>query len=143
MTDGDVLEMGIGLFSTPYLHWACLDKRKLVSYENNPQYYRYFKSYNGELHEMKFVQDWDQADIEHPWDIAFVDHSPESRRKEDVKRLANFARYLVLHDTEPAREELYGYSEVFPLFKYRYDFVNPRSNTSILSNFNNLENLNI
>ena len=134
VTNGDVLEMGMGLYSTPFLHWACMDKRKLVSYENSPQYHRYFKSYATPLHEMHFVDNWDEADIERPWDIAFIDHSPEERRKEDVKRLANHAKYLVVHDTEPAHEEVYHYSEIFPLFKYRYDFENPRSNTSVLSN---------
>ena len=143
MTSSDVLEMGIGIYSTPYLHSACLDKRRLVSYENNPQYYKYFKSYSSPLHQIHLVDNWDKADIEKPWDIALIDHSPESRRKEDIKRLAGFAKYLVVHDSEPQHEDLYGYSQIFRLFKYRYDFVNPRANTSVLSNLVDLHNLKI
>src|SRR3990167_11435146 len=88
ITDGDVLEMGIGFYSTPYLHWACFEKRRLVSYENNPQYYRYNKgyTYGNPLHEMYLIDSWDQADIERPWDVALIDHSPEMRRQEEAKR---------------------------------------------------------
>lgn len=145
ITDGDVLEMGTGLFSTPYLHWACFEKRRLVSYENSAQYYRYNKgyTYNNLLHEIHLIDTWDEADIERPWDIALIDHSPEMRRKEDIKRLANFAKYIVVHDTQPATEHEYDYHEIYPLFKYRYDFTKHPANTSVLSNLVDLADLNI
>ena len=34
-TEGRVLELGAGLFSTPLLHWLCAEKgRKLYTYED-------------------------------------------------------------------------------------------------------------
>ena len=38
--DGDVLELGSGLYSTALLHWICLEqKRKLITYENDQRYF--------------------------------------------------------------------------------------------------------
>ena len=142
-TQGDVLEMGIGVYSTPYLHWACFEKRKLVSYENDKKYMRYFRRYKNNLHDLIFVENWEQANIEKPWDVAFIDHAPGIRRKEDIKRLANLAKYIVIHDTEPESENDYKYSEIYPLFKYRYVFKKNPTNTSVLSNFVNLSKLEI
>jgi hypothetical protein len=53
-TDGDVLELGLGVFSTPYLHYQCiLSKRKLVSYENCKPWMDFFTQrygYQDEYH---------------------------------------------------------------------------------------------
>ena len=143
ITDGDVLEMGMGLYSTPYLHWACFGKRKLVSFENDEKYIRYNSGFASDLHEIIFVEDWDKTDIEKPWDVALVDHSPGERRIIDIKRLANLAKYIVVHDTEPESEPKHHFSEIYPLFKYRYDFKKYPPRTSVLSNLINLKSLNI
>jgi preprotein translocase subunit YajC len=48
MTDGPILELGSGLFSTLFLHWACfLKKRKLVSYDNDEEFYKSISNFNG------------------------------------------------------------------------------------------------
>ena len=134
-TTGDVLEMGVGIGSTPYLHWSCLGKRRLVSYESDPHYFKFFKGYAGEGHEMYLVDNYDQADIEHEWEVAFIDHGPNARRIVDIKRVANYAKYIVVHDTAPKLDSHYNYSEIYPLFKYRIDFPVARTHVSILSNF--------
>ena len=39
ITTGDVLEIGTGIYSTPFLHWACFGKkRNILSIENNDKY---------------------------------------------------------------------------------------------------------
>lgn len=149
MTDGSMLELGTGLFSTPYLHWACYDKkRKLVSYENKKDFYDLF-IFNDErelgndysYHEMKFVENWDDIDISEHWSIALIDHNPGKRRKEEMKRLAKNADYIVVHDTDPRNDWYYKYSEYFSLFKYRYDTkIYPM--TSVFSNTKDLLCLN-
>ena len=41
-TTGDVLEMGMGIFSTPYLHYQCiLTNRRLTSYENDKSWLQF------------------------------------------------------------------------------------------------------
>jgi hypothetical protein len=79
------------------------------------------------------VSDWDKVDFLFPISIAFVDHSPGERRKEEVKRLVN-ADFVVLHDSENKKDSQYKFSTVSRLFKYRwkYDKVGPM--TSIWSN---------
>jgi hypothetical protein len=149
-TDGPVLELGMGLFSTPYLHWACIDKRrKLVSYENHKDFAELFimddkrevgNDYS--YHEVKVVEnnDWEHIDISGHWSVALVDHNPGPRRREEMKRLADSCDYVVVHDTDPKNDWYYKYSEYFPLFKYRYDTkVYPM--TTVLSNFIDLSTL--
>jgi len=145
ITDGNILELGSGIFSTPYLHWACLPtKRQLTSYDHSPQYSDYLKQYEDpEFHEVIHVDDYDDAMIEKHWDIAFFDHAPEARRKVDIARLANLAKYLVIHDSDPKTDGHYRYSEIYPLFKYRYDYTAVSPNTTILSNFVDLTDFHI
>jgi len=144
ITDGPVLELGMGLFSTPYLHWACYDKRrKLVSYENKKDFYESFifndrrEIVNGyDYHEVKFVEnsDWDKVDLSGHWSVVLIDHNPGPRRREEIKRLANNVDYIVVHDTDPKNNWYYKYEEYFPIFKHRWDSnIYPR--TTVLSNF--------
>ncbi len=143
MTTGDVLEIGMGLYSTPFLHWACFNKRKLVSYDNDAEYFNMNKQYEEGLHEVHFVDDWDSMDIEKPWDVVLVDHGPSERRIVDIKKLANLARFIVVHDTEGRSDHNYHFSTVFPSFKYKYTFTKSRPHTTILSNFVDVTNFEV
>ena len=135
MTTGPILELGVGLFSTPFLHWACHDsKRELVSYDHNEHYINLFKHFKTDFHKLLLAKDWDKIKIERNWEIAFVDHE-DARRYKEVKRLVNYAKYVIVHDTQPGSYKTHRYSEVFPLFKYRYDYKGASPNTTILSNF--------
>lgn len=149
LTDGPVLELGTGLFSTPYLHWACYPNRKLVSYENKKEFFNTWKyddkrevCNNYGYHSRFLVEnnDWDKIDISEHWGVAFIDHNPGPRRREEVRRLANNADYIVVHDTDEKNDWYYKYSEYFLDFKYRWDSkIYPR--TTVLSNFKDLSNL--
>lgn len=149
ITSGDVLELGMGLFSTPYLHYQCLlSGRKLVSYDNDKGWVKRFATsdfgayrYQSSLHEFHFVKNWEDADIEKFWDVVLVDHSPDYRRKEEVKRLADRARYIIIHDSNDKYEKNYQYSEIYPLFKYKKVWDNDQRHATVLSNFENLDNL--
>jgi hypothetical protein len=136
LTDGPVLEMGMGNASSIFLHWACAPtKRPLVSFESNPKFFGWATKFRTDFHEVVCISNWALADIEREWDVALVDYPPGWRRKEDIRRLANYVKYLVVHDTEGRNDHRFRYSEVFPLFKwqYNYDFCMPKA--SVLSNF--------
>ncbi len=134
MTNGDVLELGTGMFSTPFLHWACY-QRHLVSYESDFEYYYQFsRFFRAPHHEVHLVNDWDTIEIERPWDIALIDHSPPERRVVDALRLANWAKFIVVHDTQVQAEKTYGYNAIYGNFKYRFDHVVDRVGTTVLSN---------
>jgi len=133
-TDGDVVELGTGAFSTPVLHWMCYPDRKLVSYESNEDYYKAIKSFKSSEHEIHLVKDWNKIRIQTNWGVAFVDHAPAERRKVEISRLANYARFVVIHDSEEANDDQYHYSDIYPSFKFRYD-DDLRPRTTVLSNF--------
>jgi len=83
ITNGDVLELGMGLYSTPLLFWMCIDtKRKLTSYENDPKYFRLLGRNNNKFHESYLIQDWNKINIDKNWDMAFIDTNPMIVRAE-------------------------------------------------------------
>ena len=141
MTTGPIVELGMGFFSTTYLHWACYeDKRKLVSFDANESYFKQNNRYTNDYHQVLFVKDWDNIDITGHWSIVLVDHET-IRRAKDIARFANIADYIVAHDSEPNHDSSYQYSSVYPLFKYKYDFTKARPFTVVLSNTKDLSNL--
>jgi len=135
-TRGPVLELGVGVFSTPVLHWLCtIQSRKLTTIDNDPGWHQWGLQYSSADHQVLFVKDWDDAPIEYGWDVALVDHSPDYRRAEEIARLAANAIYIVAHDANGRYHKQYGYDCVFPLFTHQtvYDKANPH--TVVLSNF--------
>lgn len=142
ISEGDVLEMGTGYFSTLMLRWLCeMQNRTLYSFESSKKWYDRAMKKPKTFQTMTYVENWDDADIERPWGMAFIDHGPNYRRQHDIKRLANCAKYIVIHDTEPEVEKSYHYSNIWDLFQYRYDYTRCLPWTSVVSNFADLSNL--
>jgi len=141
ITNGPVLELGAGLYSTPFLHWACRD-RYLESYENDKNYFNIINEFSDENHKIYFVENWDNIDIIKYWEIVFIDLSPATKRKDMAKKLAKLAKYIILHDTEKKHDNEYKYDEIYSLFKYRYDYTKTNPNTTVLSNYIDVSKLN-
>lgn len=93
----------MGVYSTPLLDLMCREaKRRLVSYDNDPEWFTENEIWKSDFHEVYFVTDWDKADIEHThWSVVLIDHGPSARRKDDVRRIMNNADYILIHDSEP------------------------------------------
>lgn len=134
MTDGPILELGMGFCSSPYLHWACYHtKRPLSSYENNPEYFKFAKNWRDGFHKIYCISDWDNTEFhKKPWNIAFIDHQPGSRRGIDCMRLKH-ADYLVIHDSENINARKHGLDKVYANFKFRYKYNEAHPYTSIWS----------
>jgi len=145
LTTGPVLELGMGIFSTPVLHWICSSQhRPLISYENTPEIYAQMEQFRDEYHQVSFVENWDLADLSGEWDVVLIDHHPAERRIVDIRRLANCTKYIVCHDTYWKQDRYYHYKEIFPLFRYRYDYTVYRPGyTSILSNLIDLKDFKV
>ena len=144
LTDGPVLELGMGLGSTPYLHYACaLAGRWLVSYENDAGWAEKFKPYQSDRHSIRVVDNWNAAGIEKdwgkPWSVALVDHSPSERRVTEICRLRDCVQYIVAHDSNGRWDKHYHYSTIYPLFRYRTDWTGDGRHAVVLSNFVDLE----
>lgn len=141
-TNGDILELGIGLFSTPYLHYKCiLDGRKLVSYENYKSWFDIFTrryGYNYGTHELYFVEKYADVPLK-DYDIVFIDQTPDWSRHEEAIRFANNAKYVIIHDSGPKFDKMYQYDKVYPHFKYRTDWEGDTNRATVLSNFVDLK----
>ncbi|MCX6702000.1 MAG: hypothetical protein NTX96_02270 [Candidatus Zambryskibacteria bacterium] len=133
LSEGPVLELGSGFFSTPLLHWMCKGMgRKLVTYESNPDYLKFAKKFQSQGHTIRFITNWDEVDFKTYWGVVFIDHTTE-RRSVDAINFKDSADYIIIHDTNTPDE--YGYDKVWPHFKYRYDWKDCRPWTTVVSNF--------
>ncbi len=137
-TTGDVAELGAGFSSTPLLHWLC-QGRRLYTYENDPEWFRFARKFQTNNHR---IRPFDTVDYEKHWSVVFIDHSTKvggnapagfRQRGDDLLKFKN-VDIFILHDTEPAEEAHYHYDIVFPKFKYRLDWTETRPHTSAISN---------
>lgn len=141
-TTGNVLELGTGIFSTPYLRYQCfLSGRKLVSYENFESWYRFMLKYwnPNDNHEINFIDEYKNAPIDKDWDIVLIDQTPDSSRTEEIIRLKDKAKYIIIHDANKSNDRVTHYSKIYPLFKYRTDWTGDSNRATVLSNLVNLE----
>lgn len=141
-TNGDVLELGTGIFSTPYLRYQCmLSNRKLVSYENYKNWYNFLLKYYepNQNHEINFVEKYSDAPTDRDWDVVLIDQTPDSSRTEEAIRLMNRAKYIIVHDSNPSNDRVTHYSRIYPLFKYRSDWNGDKNRATVLSNLVDLK----
>ncbi len=146
MTEGPVWEFGSGMYSTPFLHWYCFyQKRKLVTFEDHPEWREFAEQFKRDWHDVVFVTDWDALELRTPVTIAFVDHDPitDRKRADDVDRLRH-AEFVVCHDSENSCDHKYKYSKVLDLFKYRYKYKSAGlPYTSVFSNKTKLDDFTV
>ena len=136
LSEGHILELGVG-FSTMVLDMMCkLTKRPIVSYDNDPEWLKQNLKYKSDFHQILFAEDWDNIEINDiHWSVVLIDHRPALRRKIEAERLKDNADYIILHDSEPENDKYYKYSDIYPLFKYRFDYTKCKPFTTVLSNF--------
>lgn len=143
LSEGDVLEVGTGYFSTLLLHWlATISHRQVYSYESKGYWYQRSKKFENGFHHIIYCPSWDEADFDkREWGLVFIDHSPDSRRPVEIERLANKTDYMVIHDTEPERDWKYGYSKIWSLFNYKHDYKKILPWTSVVSNMKDFSDI--
>lgn len=102
---GPVLEIGIGHFSTPILHAVCANLgRRLVSIEDNKEWFDSFSKYNNDSHSV-LLKEYDDI-AEEKWGVVFIDNSPGGqRRKTDFVKFIKTSDYVVVHDFELDNKE--------------------------------------
>lgn len=144
LTEGSalpVLAMGLAPESTRLLHdhLAARGGRKLVSIEEDIFAAAALRGMESERHEIRCAA-WDVAPLEAggPWSVAILDHAPGERRRGDVLRLLGRCEIVVLHDTEPAADHGYKFSEIWPSFRSRADVKSDGAWSSAVSNARDL-----
>jgi|ERR1044072_3144078 hypothetical protein len=142
-------EFGMGDGSTPLLRELYNNDgfrdKDYVSYENNLEwfqkyltpeysvdealqtgnYWNHFMSYQQNL---MAVNTWKGS-------IVFIDCAPGELRKHLISKHCTSAKLIIVHDTEPGAEYVYGMNDILNTFKFRCDLIvdgNPQ--TTIVSN---------
>jgi len=147
-TGGNVLEFGMGEGSTVVLHEYCKkSNRKLMSLENNKEYFESFKDLENENHFCMFVPDWKKHKFPTtPFGVVFIDHAPAEQRHIDAIRFKD-SQVVVVHDTEHEGldYDVYKIAEIAKHFKYRIDFSIPNQTprTTAFSNLIDVSKLTI
>jgi len=141
-SQGPILELGSGIYSTVYLHWACFNnKRSLTTVESKRAYYLSVKNLRCDWHNIEYIKSWELAQslYKQEWGVVLVDQGPGINRGPSAQQLTH-ADYVVLHDSDEESDS-YGYEKIYPLFKYRFDY-HPEENctpgTTVLSNKHDL-----
>lgn len=150
-SEGPVLEIGAGLFSTPVLHWMCMSRnRKLVTLEDQEEFFVWARQFRSGGHSIRlintlddfnYMKRYDRAFKGRIWGVVFIDHGDDARRGPDAIKFKDIADYVVLHDTNPALQKVYSYDTVWQHFQYRYNWTKANPHTSVVSNFKELDNL--
>jgi hypothetical protein len=119
-TQGPILEIGAGKFSTPFLR-IFNSHRIVITVEQNPLY---IDNRNG-----NYVKSVADALACCSWfDVILID-GPMPRRPV-VEQVAPHGRFIIMHDTE--QERFYDYP--FNLFKYRRDYKELSPWTTVCTN---------
>ena len=136
ISQGDMLELGTGYYSTVLFHWmGQMMKRHVYSYENNKAWYEKVKKYESEFHHIILIDDWNELPTDKHWGIIFVDQTPVRWRRMAIAKYAKDADYIVAHDTQVERQRRFHLERTLQTFKYRFDYQKLMPNTSVVSNF--------
>ncbi len=128
-TKGDVLEIGMGDGSTPYLNDYCKRTgRSLYSYESNDLYFDKYKYLQSSFHKIDIIRDWNLFHfLKEPLGVALIDHAPPERRHIDAIALKDNAEIVIVHDAEHEGMycDVYYIKRITDNFKYRLDLTIP------------------
>lgn len=107
-TEGPVLELGAGDFSTPMLHELCCPGRLVVTMDSKAEWLNRFRYLESERHVFRLVDPptLDGWRIVLPgilgeagrFSVALIDHSPADARNATAEIVRPFCDVLVVHD---------------------------------------------
>lgn len=156
-TDGPILEMGGGFYSTPLISsFANQLGRKATTVETSKEFSKVLKQFETPLHEIRCMEgipfdpigkfapepgvaksdyiDLQQEELERLdgyYSVIFVDHGPGFLRAPAVKFFADKAEFVIMHDTNHEERYKIGFMNEF---KYRWDFTLHAPHTTVVSN---------
>jgi len=129
-TEGPVVELGAGDYSTYTLHVLCHAMgRPLVTIETNREWLDRYAELRGPAHSLLCPERY--SDVE-PWScgVVFIDTKPGEIRGDLLRKWRGHADIAIIHDSEHAQ---YGYAPTIAEFKYRADCYRLRPATTALS----------
>ena len=162
-TQGPILEMGGGYYSTPIVSaFANLQHREAHTIETGPAMYELLKRFSSPFHKIWPVSGYDfaadgrfmpRADTTRAqyieiqsrfladfcskgptrWSVVFIDQAPGYLRVPAIEHFADTADFIVTHDTELV--DAYGFEPCLSTFRHRWDSRLHVPHATIVSNF--------
>jgi len=149
ITEGDVLEFGMGVNSTAIMHTICSKQgRKLLSIDNNIDWFNKNLEYKTEDHEIVLfntdkLQRGGYNFFNRKFTIIFVDAAPGPLRQFLIEKMKRQADYMIAHDTEEAihpgihkGHDVYNYD--FSSFKCVLHFEKMMPATTVISDLDKI-----
>ena len=107
LSNGPVLELGVGEGSTQLIHDYCMKrKRPVVSVESDEGWLKRYTHLANAYHEFFHIKDWNAfyADVtKQHWGLVFIDQDSSDgfkNRAESFRQLRDHTDYIVLHDCD-------------------------------------------
>jgi hypothetical protein len=128
LTTGDVLELGMGFFSTPLLHNVTSDySRQLISVDTKFEWLSKFLDFNNTKSHRVYLVNTETIvnyGLDKKWGLVLVDHSTAGTRYLNIISMADKAQVVVAHDAEKPSDHMYKYEEknVKKFYKYACKF---------------------
>lgn len=140
LADGSVLELGCGLYSTPFLHRACrIGDRQLYTVDTDAGWLNRVREYTSNAHHMIHAPDLPACDLlQKDWAVAFVDHADAPSRGTTADLLRGRAKLVICHDTQSPVDR---YEPAFAKYKYRLDDKRFRAWSTLVSDTVDLSGL--
>lgn len=120
-TDGPVIEFGCGYGSTLQLQGYCeASDRTFISLETSKPWADKF-TITTKIHNY-LDYDWSFT-VQNMPSVLFIDCAPGEMRKDLLVKFGQMAQIIVVHDTEPGADYVYGMFRALSEFEYRCDLV--------------------
>lgn len=105
LNDKPILELGSGDASTPLIHAVVAPKRlKILTLDQNLEWLKKYTYLKNEFHSFGYYSDEDiysfYASDSEQWGLVFIDNGTWNARTEAVKKYADIADYIILHDCD-------------------------------------------
>ncbi len=169
-TNGDILELGSGYYSTPVIHQYASKDRNVITVESDGKWMAFFKDRfstknhtfhctntfksNLYINEILYRLNPIEIDLTHyennaysnkKFDVAFIDHAPSYRRYKDIMQLRNNCKIIIVHDTDDTiiNRIVFGHEmqDIFRTFKYVFRTNNIKPQTTVLSDVYDVKKL--
>jgi hypothetical protein len=144
-TEGPILELGCGFYSTFVISEMIKNTRLFISIDDCNEWINYFKLLQSDNHKFIAIQnkDWFKTIYQIPkinWDIVFIDSADNDingkfLRARLIEYFKDKSNYIIIHDTEPEFDQTHGWRTIINQFKYKYNYSIIKPNTLVLSNY--------
>jgi len=137
-TQGPVLELGCGHYSTRVLHALCgAQGRELTTIDVNEPWVAQFAHLKAPWHRILLVPDiaiYLAAEVIEGkrWSVVFEDSGRAQFRPDNIAAVRKAADLIIVNNTEPGRP-VYQYERILPSFPHRWDYKRYPVWTSVVS----------